>query len=226
MSVSTSNKEKLLKIYEILLSEAGPRHWWPAKTRFEVMIGAILTQNTAWKNVEKAIVNLKKAGALSFKKFSSLNEKEIAKLIKPSGYFNQKAKRLAAFCRFIKNEYGGIIDNMRKQDTALLRKKLLDLNGIGPETADSILLYALDKPIFVIDLYTKRILSRHNLLPFNATYDEYQKFFMDNLPHNTQLYNEYHALLVFAGNNYCRRKPKCSECPLLGFNGHNPAAEI
>ena len=220
-SISSDGK-KLLKIFEILSTEAGPRHWWPARTSFEVMIGAILTQNTAWKNVEKAIGNLKEARILSFNKFSATKEKEIAKLIRPSGYFNQKAKRLVIFCDFIKKEYGGIIQKMKRQKTALLRNQLLALNGIGPETADSILLYALDKPVFVIDLYTKRILSRHNLLPFSGTYDEYQKYFTDNLPEKIELFNEYHALLVYCGNNYCRRKPKCASCPLKNFNGHKP----
>ena len=225
MPVTSPEGKKLLKIFNILSAEAGPRHWWPARTSFEVMIGAILTQNTAWKNVEKAIGNLKKEDALSFKKFCSISENDIAQLIRPSGYFNQKAKRLVIFCDFIKNEYGGIINKMKKQDTVLLRNQLLALKGIGPETADSILLYALDKPVFVIDLYTKRILSRHNLLPFSDTYDEYQRFFTDNLPEDTKLYNEYHALLVYCGNNYCRKKPKCASCPLKGFNGQKPSLD-
>lgn len=222
MPAISSEGKKLLKIFDILSAEAGPRRWWPARTSFEVMIGAILTQNTSWKNVEKAIYNLKRESALSFKKFSSMSEKEIAQLIRPSGYFNQKAKRLVTFCDFIRDEYGGIIQRMKKQNTAILRHQLLALNGIGPETADSILLYALEKPVFVIDLYTKRILSRHGLLPFSEAYDEYQRFFTDNMPEDTKLYNEYHALLVYCGNNYCRRKPKCASCPLKGFNGHKP----
>jgi len=214
--------KKLFKIFDILSAEAGPRRWWPARTSFEVMIGAILTQNTSWKNVEKTIGNLKRENALSFKKLSAMREKDIAQLIRPSGYFNQKAKRLVTFCSFIKKEYGGVIKRMKKQDTALLRNQLLALNGIGPETADSILLYALEKPAFVIDLYTKRILSRHGLLPFSETYEEYQRFFTDNLPKDTKLYNEFHSLIVYGGNNYCRKNPKCTTCPLKGFNGHKP----
>ncbi|MBI5374309.1 MAG: endonuclease III domain-containing protein [Candidatus Schekmanbacteria bacterium] len=211
---SPANKAILGKIFNTLLKAAGPRQWWPAKTAFEVMVGAILTQNTSWKNVEKAIANIRKEKLLSFKKFSSLKIEKIAQLVRPSGYYNQKAKKLKTLTDFIHSEYGGSIKRMEDSDTAKLREELLSLNGIGMETADSILLYALNKPVFVVDLYTKRILSRHEILPFNSSYEEVQRFFVENLSPNVSHYNEYHALLVFAGNRYCRKTPACEECPL------------
>jgi endonuclease-3 related protein len=210
---------KLLEIYNILLHEFGPRNWWPAKTRFEVIVGAILTQNTAWKNVEKAISNLSAKGVLSFKDIGDINEKDLAILIKPSGYFNQKAKKLKAFINFAVDQYGGSLSKMMREDPGVLRKKLLGVFGIGKETADSILLYAFDKPVFVVDIYTYRILSRHRLIPEEFSYDYIQDFFTKTLPEDVYIYKEYHALLVCLGNKFCRSKPFCEQCPLRYLNG-------
>ena len=208
----------MLEIYNILLKEFGQRHWWPAKTRFEVIVGAILTQNTAWKNVEKAIYNLRQEGVLSFKGIRDTDEKKLAILIKPSGYFNQKAKKLKAFIKFAVDEYNWSLSKMMDEDISVLREKLLGVYGIGKETADSTLLYAFDKPVFVIDIYTYRILSRHKLVPEKSSYDYIQEFFMKSLQGDIYLYNEYHALLVSLGNKFCRAKPRCEPCPLRYLN--------
>lgn len=209
----------LIEAYNHLHKAFGPQHWWPGGTPFEVIVGTILTQNTNWKNVEKAIANLKRGGLLNAKRLLDLPPATLARLIQPAGYFRVKAKRLRNFLNFFCNGYGGKISSLEKGELPELREKLLSVNGIGPETADSILLYALGKPIFVIDAYTKRILSRHYLVPEDTTYDEMQELFMDNLPHKAKLYNEYHALLVKCGKDFCRtKKPRCKECPLNGWN--------
>ena len=218
MDPKIKTRDKLLEIFNVLLKEFGPRHWWPAKTRFEVIVGAILTQNTAWKNVEKAISNLRSEGILSFKGIRDTDEKELAALIRPSGYFNQKTKKLKSFIKFATDVYGGSLSKMIKEDHWLLREKLLGVYGIGKETADSILLYAFDKPVFVVDIYTYRILSRHKLIPVESSYDYIQDFFMKNLPSDIYLYKEYHALLVYLGNKFCRAKPVCEPCPLRHIN--------
>lgn len=204
--------------FEKMLAHFGPRRWWPGETPFEVMVGAILTQNTNWKNVERAINNLKKAKVLDPKKLYSLHPASLASLIRPAGYYRVKANRLRHFLKFFIEEYGGDHKKMSKVETGALREKLLAVNGIGPETADSILLYALEKPVFVIDAYTKRILMRHAFCSEDDGYGELQDFFMDRLPKNVKLYNEYHALIVEAGKNYCRTKPLCEACPLKGWN--------
>lgn len=204
----------LLDIYRKLYKSFGPQHWWPGDTPFEIIIGAILTQNTNWQNVEKAINNLKKNKSLNPKKLKKIPIKNLARIIRPSGYYNIKARRLKEFINFLQDEYNFKLSSMAKEKTKILRKKLLEVKGIGPETADSILLYALNKPIFVVDAYTKRILTRHNILNHNPAYHETQKYFMDNLPRNTKLFNEYHALLVRLGKEYCRKTPRCGECPL------------
>ena len=230
----------LEKIYKKLFAAFGPQHWWPGDTPFEVIVGAILTQNTAWKNVEKAIHNLKKAKVLQPKKMHDLSERELAKLIRPAGYFNIKAKRLKYFLNYLFDNYSGSLDRMfygasrpcrrknKRQHGCLdpngntvasihkLRKELLQVNGIGPETADSILLYAGNHPVFVVDAYTKRIFSRHQVIKEDTDYHDIQKLFMDNLPHNIKMFNEYHALIVRIGKDFCRnRKPLCSRCPLM-----------
>lgn len=207
----------LMQIYDALYEHFGAQHWWPAKTPFEVMVGAILTQNTNWQNVTKAIDNLKKANKLTLKALHATSEHELATLIKPAGYFNIKAKRLKNFVDYFVSSYDGSISRMKKKDTETLRRELLQVNGIGPETADSILLYALNKPIFVIDAYTKRILSRHGILPKDASYSEYQQYFHSHIPKDVALYNEYHALIVMTAKHYCKTKPLCSLCPLLKF---------
>ena len=207
-------KKSLLGIYNKLYDRFGPQDWWPGDTAFEIIVGAILTQNTAWANVEKAIYNLKKHKLLSSRKLSRTKPSKIADLIRPSGYYNIKACRLLNFINYLNTEYGGNLKKMFKEKTDALRKRLLGIKGIGPETADSILLYAGDKPVFVVDAYTKRIFSRYGLLSEGASYDEIQRLFLHNLPKSVKLYNEYHALVVRAGKDWCRKKPKCRLCSL------------
>jgi len=205
----------LLDIYHNLSLAFGPQHWWPGDTPFEIAAGAILTQNTNWGNVEKAIQNLKKQKALSAKIIHEMPAKELAGLIRPAGYFNIKAQRLKSFIDFLMREYHGSMKRMKSGETHLLREQLLAVNGIGPETADSILLYALGKPVFVIDAYTKRVLSRHGILDERRSYDEFQELFHFALKKDAKLFNEYHALFVRVGKTYCRKnKPLCDECPL------------
>lgn len=208
---------ELEEVYETLRKAFGHQHWWPGDTPFEVMIGAILTQNTAWTNVEKAIFNLKQAHKLSFHGLRSLSKKKLAQLIRPAGYFNIKADRLKCFLAFLDRECDGNIRQLRKQSAKVLREKLLRVKGIGPETADSILLYALDKPSFVIDAYTKRIFSRHGLALADEAYESWQKIFVMALPEELNLYNDYHAQIVRVGKDYCRKVPRCGRCPLAHF---------
>jgi endonuclease-3 related protein len=208
----------LIKIYKLLYSRFGPRHWWPGNTKFEVIIGAILTQNTAWSNVEKAIGNLKKERLLSVRGLSSISEKKLARLIRPSGYYNIKANRIKAFLKFLNTFYSGSLGEMFRADLYQLREELLSVKGIGQETADSILLYAGNKPVFVIDAYTKRVLSRHGFTAIDAGYGDMQALFMNNLPQDAALFNEFHALIVELGKTTCRsKKPLCSACPLKGI---------
>jgi endonuclease-3 related protein len=201
--------------YKTLYAYFGPQHWWPAESRFEVIIGAILTQNTSWSNVEKAIDNLKKNKLLKLPRLYKLPHKKLASLIRPAGYYNIKAKRLKEFLKFAYDSYRGNLKKMSSQGMYKLRKQLLSVNGIGPETADSILLYALDKPVFVVDAYTKRILSRHHIIKDDSSYEKVQNLFMQNLKNKVILFNEYHALLVRLGKDFCRKnKPRCQDCPL------------
>lgn len=204
----------LPEIYRHLLDEAGHRNWWPGDTAIEIIVGAILTQNTAWTNVDKAIFNLKTAKVLSVKKLRDIPEPELAQLIRPSGYFNQKAKKLKRFIRFLDDNYGGSIGRMKKAPMERLRDQLLAVNGIGPETADSILLYALDKLTFVVDAYTRRIFSRHYYFGSDPSYDEVQARFQEECPPDLDVYNDFHAQIVRIGNRYCKPKPRCEGCPL------------
>ena len=206
-----------MTIYQKLYKTYGPRHWWPGETSFEVMVGAILTQNTSWGNVEKAILKLKGKGVLNPKGIHHLKKSQLASLIKSSGYYRIKADRLKSFMGFLFEEYGGDIKKMGRERLEELRGKLLQVKGIGPETADSILLYGLKKPIFVVDAYTKRILSRHGVISEKASYDDVQKLFMEHLPHDEKIFNEYHALLVHLGKNLCKKIPQCNICPLKGI---------
>lgn len=210
------NLNKLLKsIYGKLYSDFGPQHWWPGDSPFEVAVGAILTQNTNWDNVERAIGNLKARKLLAAAKMQALPTNELAELIRPAGYFNVKARRLKAFLDFFIENYAGSFKKMGSVETSELRRRLLSVNGIGPETADSILLYALGKPVFVIDAYTRRVLSRHGIIGHDEPYDVYQRLFHSAMEPEAQLYNEYHALLVRVGKMNCRpRKPICATCPL------------
>lgn len=206
--------KRLINIYQVLYKAFGPQHWWPGGTPFEVMVGAILTQNTNWSNVEKAITNLKNVKVLDPKKLLKLSNEDLAELIRSTGYFNIKAKRLKNFLRYFVEKYDGSVASMKKVPLEELRAELLGVNGIGQETADSILLYALDKPIFVCDTYTYRILTRHNLACEESTYADLQAIFMDSLENDTKLFNEFHALIVRVGKNYCKPVAKCDECPL------------
>ena len=214
-----NNKAILLDLYSRLYKAFGPRHWWPGDSPFEVVVGAILTQNTAWRNVEKAIGNLKAGNLLSPYALYHVPIQDLATLIRPAGYYNIKARRLKHFVQFLFRESTGNLDRLFAEDVDTLRSKLLSINGIGPETADSILLYAGNKPTFVVDGYTKRILFRHCLMPEEASYDEVRDFFMDCLEPDAAMFNEYHALLVHLGHAFCaKRKPKCSGCPTSGWN--------
>ncbi len=205
----------LHEIYKKLYQTFGPQRWWPGETPFEIAVGAILTQNTNWANVEKAIDNLKKHNALSAKAIHEISTKKLAELIRPAGYYNIKAKRLKSFIDFLMNDYHGRMERMKNEDTHSLRKKLLSINGIGPETADSILLYALEKPVFVIDAYTKRVLSRHGIMRHENPYEKFQEFFHTRLKKDVKLFNEYHALFVRVGKTFCKlNKPICDKCPL------------
>jgi len=207
-------KNKLIRLYKVLYKAFGPQHWWPAETQFEVIVGAILTQNTAWTNVEKAIRNLAREKLLNPSALRSVNKKKLAGLIRPSGYYNIKTDRLKNFSRFLHKRYGGSLKKMFSQDLQVLRAELLSVNGLGKETADSILLYAGRKPIFVVDVYTRRILSRHKMVPEDSSYEAIQDLFMGHLPHDNVLFGEYHALLVNLAKNICsKKKPKCSGCP-------------
>ena len=201
--------EQLKEIYDLLFGRFGPQDWWPGDTPFEVIVGAILTQNTNWTNVEKAITNLKNAKALSPDRLHLLDIKKLAELIRPAGYFNIKAKRLKNFLDWFFEEYCGELKNLEKVRTPELREQLLSVRGIGPETADSILLYALSRPVFVVDAYTARICSRHHLIDEGADYHQIQEMFESNLASDIQLFNEYHALLVHLGKDFCKPTPKC-----------------
>ncbi len=203
--------------YHALLARWGEQYWWPARTRLEMMIGAILTQNTAWTNVEKAIANLRKNGALTLGSLEKASIKELTDWIRPAGYFNQKAGTIKKMAATLRERFGGSLNRLFELDTPTLRKELLSWKGIGPETADSILLYAAKRPVFVVDAYTKRILSRHGQCDKNASYDSVARLFTDALPEDVQLFNEYHALIVRLGKEHCNPKPKCKGCPLEYF---------
>lgn len=207
-------KELLLEIYQRLFKAYGPQHWWPGESVFEVIVGAILTQNTSWTNVEKAIHSLKNKGVLNPEGIRNLKRSELSRLIKSSGYYRIKADRLKNFIEFLFKCYHGDLELMKKEERNQLRERLLQIKGIGPETADSILLYGFGIPIFVVDAYTKRILVRHGLISEKASYEEIQNLFIDHLPNDEQLFNEFHALLVRVGKTVCKKIPKCDLCPL------------
>jgi endonuclease-3 related protein len=237
-------EEQIAPIYTTLAAAWGRQHWWPAHSRFEVIVGAYLTQNTNWTNVELALGKLRAAGVLNIEGIRNIPIRKLEKLIRSSGYFRQKAKRLKAFIGFLDENYGGSLSKMCAQPTMKLREQLLALNGVGPETADSILLYAAQHPIFVVDAYTKRIAARHGILPDNAGYEETRKLFEKGLatvsaqvagpsnstggachkrsrmslakrPAMAQIFNEMHGLLVGVGKYYClKAAPRCDQCPL------------
>lgn len=209
------SSETLLDVYHRLFEYYGPQHWWPGESPFEVMVGAILTQSTAWQNVEKAITHLKNAGMMSPAAIRDIPVLELAQLIYPTGYYNAKAFKLQALVNWLGASYGDNLCQVFALNTEILRTQLLTVHGIGPETADSILLYAANKPVFVIDTYTRRIINRLGLTPENDSYDAYQTLFTSNLQQNTQLFNEYHALLVRHAKTACRKQPVCEKCRLL-----------
>jgi endonuclease-3 related protein len=243
--LSSSPHAEILKYYRSLLSRFGPQNWWPAQSRFEVIVGAYLTQNTNWTNVEKAMANLRQARVLSLNAMRELPLAKLEELVRPSGYFRQKAKKLKTFIAFLDKEYSGSLDRMFAQPTAQLRTELLELNGVGPETADSILLYAGNHPVFVVDAYTRRILERHGLITAKTSYEEIRQLIeraVSNAEAGSLLvelgadprhpvsrmsravrselaqhYNELHALIVRVGNQLCRATPDCEGCPLKNF---------
>ena len=203
-----------MAIYQRLYERYGPQHWWPGDSPFEVMVGAILTQSAAWQNVEKAIANLKTADVMTPAAVRDIPTGELAQLIRSTGYYNAKAVKLKAFANWLKLTYNDDQEKMFATDTGILRNQLLAVHGVGPETADSILLFGGNKPVFVIDAYTRRVISRLGLAPAEETYDGYQSFFSGNLPPDTQLFNEYHALLVRQAKECCRKQPVCAACCL------------
>lgn len=212
--------DDLEEIYHRLLKHFGPQHWWPGDTPFEIMVGAILTQNTNWQNVEKALANLKKAGVLSLPSLADLPVERLAEYIRPAGYYKIKAGRLQNLFAMIAEHWDNDLEYLLQQPAAVLREQLLSVKGIGPETADSMVLYAAEQPVFVVDTYTHRILFRHELIAEDADYFELQEVFTDNLQEDVSLFNEYHALLVQVGKNFCKKsKPKCGSCPLAGIGG-------
>jgi endonuclease-3 related protein len=207
--------EELLRYYDAMSRALGPMHWWPAQTPFEVIVGAILTQSTAWGNVEQAIANLRTAGVLTAPAMLRISTARLATLVRPSGYFRQKAKKLKAFVRFLESEFGGSLKRMFRTPTAELREKLLSVHGIGPETADSILLYAGNHPVFVVDAYTHRMFGRHGITDGAPDYEKVRAMIESSLPKQVELFNEFHALIVNTGKNWCRKSaPRCEECPL------------
>jgi endonuclease-3 related protein len=207
-----------MQMFERLFSHFGPQHWWPGETPLEVAVGAVLTQNTNWANVAKAIANLKAAGALSLKQMLALAPADLAQLIRPAGYYNLKEKRLRNLLDFLALDSQGGLAALAARPLAQARAELLGVKGVGPETADSILLYACGQPTFVVDAYTFRALGRHGLVPASADYHGLRALFMASLPHEARLFNEFHALLVTLGKEHCKKgAPRCQGCPLEGF---------
>jgi len=208
----------LKAMHRRLAAHFGPQHWWPAQTPFEVVVGAVLGQNTAWANAARAIAALKQAGLMDLAALRALKLEKLAELIRPAGYYNLKARRLMNLLDMLAHDCGGRLTMLAEMPLDQARELLLAVTGVGPETADSILLYALGRPVFVVDTYTGRIVSRHGLAPAGAAYHELQELFTRTLPKDAALYNELHALMVRTGNAYCRRsRPRCADCPLTGW---------
>jgi len=212
---SAISSPPLDEYYNALFTHFGPQHWWPGKTPFEIIVGAILTQNTSWTNVEKAIENLRAAKLLSPAAIDKVPQRKLQRLVRPSGYFRQKARKLKAFCAFLRAEYRGSLKRMFATPTIVLRQKLLGVFGIGPETADSILLYAAGHPVFVVDAYAKRMLTRHGWAHGKSKYEDIRWAVERQFPGNARRFNELHALIVSTGKKFCRRgEPLCDQCPL------------
>ncbi len=216
MPVMTSKKTQstLKRIYDLMQAHYGPTHWWPGDTPFEIAVGAILTQNTAWTNVVKAIMNLKRENLLTPEAILACPNGHLETALIPSGYFRVKAQRLRSFCQYLANNHDGSMERLAEQPLETLRPELLSVHGIGPETADDILLYACEKPVFVIDAYTRRILDRHNLIDSTIPYEDLRQWFEIHVPKDLHTYKEYHALIVYIAKDHCRRTPKCEQCPL------------
>ncbi|MHC4606177.1 MAG: endonuclease III domain-containing protein, partial [Planctomycetota bacterium] len=210
----------LLRYYRSLRRHFGHRDWWPGDTPFEVMVGAILTQNTAWTNVEKAIANLKSCGALDPRRMAAIDARTLAAAVRPAGYFRVKARRLKSFLSWMSREHGLDVRRMKRVPMERMRNKLLSVKGIGPETADSILLYALGKPTFVVDAYTHRVLTRHGLIHEDAGYDEMKELFEAHLDRDLGLFQDFHAQFVAVGKDFCRPRPRCDACPLRPLLPH------
>lgn len=209
---------QLLLIHQTLLKFYGPLNWWPGKSKLEIIIGAILTQNTNWQNVSKAITRMEEKGLIDVSALFHIDIDSLGEIIRSSGYYNLKARRLKNFVEFLCHKYAGSIENLFSRDLKYLREELLQINGIGPETADSILLYAGEKPIFVVDAYTRRIFYRHKYFSFKESYEKIQHFFMTHLPEDYKLYNEFHAQVVMIGKDFCKKNnPECKACPLNSF---------
>lgn len=220
----STSRGKIFRMHSALLRALGPQGWWPGDGALEISIGAILTQNTAWTNVERALSNLKRAGVLTKNMRRSLEmlhatpQARLAQWVRPSGYFRQKARRLKHFLRHAMERHGGDLERWYRRPLGALRRELLSLDGIGPETADSILLYAAGKRVLVVDAYTRRVLARHGFPVLGLSYDELRFFLEARLPRSARLYNEFHALLVNVGKTWCRpRAPRCGACPLSPF---------
>ncbi len=213
MPVRAEIQHALIDLYESLFARFGPQHWWPGDSPTEIAIGAVLTQNTSWSNVEKAIANLRAQDALDFDALLKLGDGELAEIIRPAGYYNTKSRYLKHLANFVKTLPTGRLDDLKRLDLADARRRLLAVKGIGPETADSILLYACDMPTFVVDAYTRRVLSRHGLIEASASYDDIKRLVEDALPRETLLFNEFHALIVKLCKEHCRTTAQCARCP-------------
>ncbi|MFC1821701.1 endonuclease III domain-containing protein [Thermodesulfobacteriota bacterium] len=220
--MSDTGDHKLTEMFQSLYGHFGPQNWWPGETHLEIMVGAVLTQNTNWRNVEKAIQNLRNESLLSVESLRDVPLAVLAEKIRPAGYYNVKAKRLKNLIHFLVEKYDADIFRLLAAETSELRRDLLEVRGIGPETADSILLYAAHRPLFVVDTYTHRVLTRHGMIEEETTYYELQAFFMENLPDDPPLFNEFHALIVRVGKEYCRKKPRCNDCPLRDWGEISP----
>jgi endonuclease-3 related protein len=207
--------QQLRTIYRRLNQHYGRTDWWPGDSAFEVAVGAILTQNTAWTNVEKAVANLKRDRLLTPKRIAAATDDVLHDALRPSGYFRVKAVRLRSFCQHLIDHHGASMKRMARVPLEPLREELLGIHGIGPETADDILLYACEKPVFVVDAYTRRFLHRHGQVDADISYADLQNVFHNRLAHDVDLYKEYHALIVYLGKDFCRSKPRCEQCPLV-----------
>ena len=215
----------LVNIYRRLEAHFGPTGWWPGDSPFEVAVGAILTQNTAWVNVEKAIANLKESEWLTPELLITVDDDALHEALRPSGYFRLKTVRLRNFCRYLVEHHGGCMETMAKLPVERLRLELLAIQGIGPETADCILLYACGKPVFVIDAYTRRVLGRHGIAEATAPYEALRHYFEEHLTRDEGFWKEYHALFVYVGKDFCRSRARCDGCPLRPLlRGREPAA--